>query len=161
MQGEDEVLAAHHALAAEEVPDVAAGGEGMPAERKIRGGTETILVVEDEPSVRTLVASFLERNGYQVVEASSGLGAREVWRQRQQDIQLLLTDVVMPDGMTGRELAEELQAEKPGLKVIFTSGYSAEVVGGDFSMREGVNFLQKPYHPHKLAKAVRDCLDVN
>ena len=133
--------------------------EGMPAERKIRGGTETILVVEDEPSVRTLVASFLERNGYQVVEASSGVGAREVWRQRQQDIQLLLTDVVMPDGMTGRELAEELQAEKPGLKVIFTSGYSAEVVGGDFSMREGVNFLQKPYHPYTLTETVRACLD--
>jgi CheY-like chemotaxis protein len=127
--------------------------------RQLRGGTETILVVEDEPAVRTLVASFLERNGYHVLEAASGLDARTVWQQHKRSVQLLLTDVVMPDGMTGRELAEELQAERPELKVIYTSGYSAELVGGDFPMREGVNFLQKPYNPITLAETVRDCLD--
>jgi len=71
----------------------------------------------------------------------------------------LLTDIIMPDGMTGRELAETLQAEKPDLKVIFTSGYSADVVGGDFPLREGANFLQKPYHPYTLAQTMRACLD--
>jgi CheY-like chemotaxis protein len=130
-----------------------------PGEKKIRGGTETILVVEDEPAVRSLVFSFLERNGYRVLEAASGRDARNLWTAHRQDIQLLLTDVVMPDGLTGRELAEELQSERPDLKVIFTSGYSAEVVGGDFTMKEGVNFLQKPYHPYVLAETVRSCLD--
>jgi PAS domain S-box-containing protein len=130
-----------------------------PGEKKIRGGTETILVVEDEPAVRVLVVSFLERNGYRVLEAVSGQDARNLWQAHRRDIKLLLTDVVMPDGLTGRELAEELQAERPDLKVIFTSGYSAEVVGSDFAMKEGVNFLQKPYHPYILAETVRTCLD--
>jgi FixJ family two-component response regulator len=61
--------------------------------------------------------------------------------------------------MNGRELAERLWVEKPDLKVIFTSGYSAEVVGKDFVMRRGMNYLQKPYHPQRLASVVRDCLD--
>ena len=72
---------------------------------------------------------------------------------------LLLTDIVMPDGMTGRDLAEQVQADKPGLKAIFTSGYSADIVGKDFILQEGLNFLQKPDQPQKLASAVRKCLD--
>jgi len=71
----------------------------------------------------------------------------------------VLTDLVMPDRMNGRELAEQLWRESPKLKVIFTSGYSADVVGKDFVLRGGLHYLQKPYHPHKLALAVRDCLD--
>jgi DNA-binding LytR/AlgR family response regulator len=66
----------------------------------------------------------------------------------------------MPDRMNGRELAERLWTERPSLKVIFTSGYSADVVGKDFMSRRGLNYLQKPYHPQKLAMMVRDCLDV-
>ena len=65
----------------------------------------------------------------------------------------------MPDRMNGRELAEKLWAERPKLKVIFTSGYSADVVGKDFALRSGLHYLQKPYPPHKLALTVRDCLD--
>jgi DNA-binding NtrC family response regulator len=72
---------------------------------------------------------------------------------------LVLTDLVMPDRINGRELAERLWVERPDLKVIFTSGYSAEVVGKDFVMRRGLNYLQKPYHPQRLASVVRDCLD--
>ena len=72
---------------------------------------------------------------------------------------MLLTDIVMPDGMTGRDLAEKLQAEKPGLKAIFTSGYSSDIVGKDFVIQEGLNFLQKPYVPQKLTSLVRKCLD--
>ena len=72
---------------------------------------------------------------------------------------MVLTDVVMPDRMNGRELAEKLWAERPKLKVIFTSGYSEDVLGKDFVLRPGLNYLQKPYHPQKLAAAVRQCLD--
>ena len=130
-----------------------------PADNAVRGGTETILVVEDEVAVRELVCNLLARHGYQILQAESGPKALQVWRDSKDRIDLLLTDLVMPDQMNGRELAEKLWAERPRLKVIFTSGYSAEAVGKDFVLRRGLNYLQKPYHPHKLALAVRDCLD--
>ncbi len=75
------------------------------------------------------------------------------------DIQLLLTDLVMPGGMTGKELAERVLQDSPGLKVIYISGYSAEVVGKDWPLTEGVNFLSKPFQARKLAQTVRHCLD--
>jgi PAS domain S-box-containing protein len=125
----------------------------------VRGGTETILVVEDESAVRALVCQILKSHGYQVLEAETGVAALKVWREHRDRVDLLLTDIVMPDGMTGRDLAEKVQLEKPGLKAIFTSGYSSEIVGKDFILQEGLNFLQKPYHAQKLAAAVRKCLD--
>jgi CheY-like chemotaxis protein len=125
----------------------------------VRGGKETILVVEDEAPVRELACKLLTRYGYQVLEAESGLKALEVWQGSRDRIDLVLTDLVMPDRINGRELAEKLWAERPGLKVIFTSGYSADVVGKDFALSSGLHYLQKPYHPHKLALTVRDCLD--
>jgi PAS domain S-box-containing protein len=128
-------------------------------EEVIRGGTETILVVEDEAAVRDLVCKILRSRGYKVLPAVSGLKALEVWNEHKSSIDLLLTDMVMPDGMSGRDLAERIQAEKPGLKAVFTSGYSSEIIGKDFMLREGLNFLQKPYHPQKLASIVRKCLD--
>ncbi len=123
------------------------------------GGTETILLVEDEQPVRDLVRGVLAGRGYRVLEAASGVQALEVWRRHKDEIDLLFTDIVMPDGMTGRDLAEKVQAEKPGLKAIFTSGYSAEIIGKDFILQEGLNYLQKPFLPHKLAHAIRKCLD--
>ena len=122
-------------------------------------GRETILLVEDESALRTLVGSVLSQLGYRILDASSGPGALEQWRQHKDDIHLLLTDIVMPDGMSGIELAERLLAEKPGLKILYSSGYSAELAGKDLSLQEGVNFLAKPYDPHKLAQTVRTCLD--
>jgi PAS domain S-box-containing protein len=130
-----------------------------PAEKPVRGGTETILVVEDEAPVRELVCNLLAGHGYQILQAESGAKALQVWGASKDRIALVLTDLVMPDQMNGRELAERLWAEQPRLKVIFTSGYSADVVGQDFVLRRGLNYLQKPYHPQKLALAVRDCLD--
>lgn len=124
-----------------------------------RGGTETILVVEDEPPVRELVCTILEQCGYRVVQAATGTEALKVWGGCKDQIDLLLTDIVMPDGMTGRDLAAKVQAEKPGLKTIFTSGYSADIVGKGFIVQDGLNFLQKPYVPQKLISAVRKCLD--
>lgn len=125
----------------------------------VRGGTETILVVEDEAPVRELVCRILKTCGYQVLQADSGIEALSVWREHKDKIQLLLTDIVMPEGMTGRDLAEKLQSERPDLKAIFTSGYSSDIVGKDFVIQEGVNYLQKPYMPQKLMRVVRNCLD--
>jgi two-component system cell cycle sensor histidine kinase/response regulator CckA len=128
-------------------------------EKSVRGGNETILVVEDEAPVRELVCDLLAGHGYKILQAESGRKALDVWNENKDQIQLVLTDLVMPDRMNGRELAERLWTERPDLKVIFTSGYSAEVVGKDFVMRRGLNYLQKPYHPQRLASVVRDCLD--
>jgi CheY-like chemotaxis protein len=115
--------------------------------------------VEDESPLRALVRKVLERHGYTVLEADSGVNAQDVWRQNREKISLLLTDMVMPHGLSGRELAARFRAEKPALKVIYSSGYSLAVVGKDMVLQDGINFLQKPYHPRKLAQAVRDCLD--
>jgi len=115
----------------------------------------TILVAEDEPALRNFVRTFLTRHGYTVLEADTGAAALELWRQHRDRISLLLTDLVMPEGMTGRQLAELLVAESPDLPVIYTSGYSAEVAGGDLLLREGVNFLAKPYESAALVGAVR------
>jgi CheY-like chemotaxis protein len=119
---------------------------------------KTIFVVEDEPTLRALVRKVLERGGYEVIESSSGLAALELWSSTNPHIDLLLTDMVMPDGISGMQLAEKLKAQNPGLKVIFTTGYSAELMGKDLQIKEGVNFLQKPYPPQKLLQTVRNGL---
>lgn len=134
-------------------------GVKQPAEETVRGGPETILVVEDEAPVRELVCNILATYGYHILQADSGSHALKVWQEGKEKIDLLLTDMVMPDRVNGRELAEKLWAERPELKVIFTSGYSAEAVGKDFVLQRGLNYLQKPFEPRKLAMTVRDCLD--
>jgi len=130
-----------------------------PASTKLLQGSGTILVVEDELAVRTLVCHLLQRCGYTVVQAESGIDALKIWEERQGKIQLLLTDIIMPDGMNGYELARRLQTAKPKLKVIYTSGYSGEVVGKGLELTEGVNFLQKPYVPQKLLQILHDNLN--
>ncbi len=127
-----------------------------PAPQKLLRGSGTILVVEDELAVRTLVCHLLQRCGYTVLQAESGVAALKIWQERQGKIQLLLTDIIMPDGMNGYELAQQLQAAKPELKVVYTSGYSGEVVGKGLELKEGVNFLQKPYVPEKLLQILHD-----
>ena len=117
-------------------------------------GHESVLVVEDEPALRSLAKLVLQRCGYTVFEAGSGVSALKVWAAQRDQIRLLLTDMVMPDGMTGGELAARLQVEDPGLKVILTSGYSAEATD-----TAATGFLAKPYSPIKLARIVRECLD--
>jgi PAS domain S-box-containing protein len=123
------------------------------------GGHETVLVVEDESAVRILATRCLKQAGYKILEAGDGVQALDVWSEHKDRIQLLLTDMVMPEGMTGRELARQCLAVKPSLKVIYSSGYSVEVVSGEFKLADGVNFLPKPYAPSRLLKVVRDCLD--
>jgi PAS domain S-box-containing protein len=135
--------------------------EGSPAEMAPppRGGTETILVVEDEAVVRKLVRKMLERHGYQVLEASNGGEALQRWEHHPGTVALLLTDLVMPGGMSGQELARQLVAQQPQLKVIYTSGYSAEIAGREFQMRPGEAFLQKPCPTAQLVETVRRSLD--
>ena len=125
----------------------------------VRGGNETILLVEDERPVRELVSRVLQKYGYRILHAGTGGEAVSVWNVHKREISLLLTDLIMPDNMNGRELAETLWKQVPDLKVIFTSGYSSDIVGKDFKLEADLNFLQKPYQPQALALAVRRCLD--
>jgi len=135
------------------------GAEKATTSITVKGGNETILLVEDERPVRELVARVLEHYGYKVYQANTGAEALEIWGRFRKEIQLVLTDLVMPNNMNGRELAEKMWTEAPGLKVIFTSGYSADIVGKDFKLQPELNFLQKPYQPQTLALTVRRCLD--
>ena len=125
-----------------------------------RGGCETILLVEDEPRVRRLARLILEREGYRILEAESGVAALEVWKADPAGVDLLLADLILPDGLTGRELAKDLLARRPDLRVIYCSGYSPETAGTTFFTRERPAFLSKPYSPAKLVQAVRECLDI-
>ncbi len=123
-------------------------------------GTETILLVEDEPSVRMLVRDELRKLGYRVLEAKNGIEACLLATQQAGSFQLLLTDVVMP-GMAGRELAQHLSVIKPDLRTLFMSGYMDDV-GIMAGQEEGTSsFLQKPFTPEVLARAVRTLLDAD
>jgi signal transduction histidine kinase/CheY-like chemotaxis protein/HAMP domain-containing protein len=108
------------------------------------GGSETILIVEDEPVLRSMARDILEECGYRILEASSGREALDVWSQRANEIDLLLTDMVMPDGISGADLAEELLASRPRLKVVFTSGYTANEVNQKCWPGLARVFLQNP-----------------
>lgn len=123
------------------------------------GGTETILIVEDEPALRGLVRNILEVYGYHVIEAAHGKEALGVWEKNKSRIDLLLTDIVMPEGISGIDLAEMLRKDTPELKVIFTSGYSVELFKNRQPLVEGRNFLPKPYQPRLLAQTIRSCFD--
>ena len=123
------------------------------------GGNETILIVEDEEMLRQLAQEILEDCGYQTLQASSGREALTVWQRHAGKVDLLLTDMVMPEGVSGIELAERLIADTPQLKVIFMSGYTAEDVGAELLNRANASFIQKPYGQGELIQAVRNCLD--
>ncbi|MDB6095123.1 MAG: multi-sensor hybrid histidine kinase [Verrucomicrobia bacterium] len=123
------------------------------------GGGETILLVDDEALLREITVILLKKQGYRVLQAESGIDALEVWKWHGSRIQLLLTDMVMPDGLTGIELAAKLRVEKPQLKVIFTSAYSREMMGRISAPGEVVHFLQKPYRSERLSDLVRQVLD--
>jgi PAS domain S-box-containing protein len=124
-----------------------------------RGGNETILFVEDEPTLRSSVKTALSRLGYRVLDAINGVEALEIWNAKRDEIQLVLTDMVMPGGINGMQLGERLLKDNPKLKIIYASGYSSEIVDKNFPLKEGVNFLAKPFEMHKLAKTIRDNLD--
>ncbi len=121
-------------------------------------GKETLLLVEDEEVVRDLVRAMLEGCGYRVLSARDGAEATTVAGRHTEDLHLLLTDVVMPE-VDGRELADRLKAARPGLRVIFMSGYTDEAIVRHGVLEPGVNFLQKPFTAGALARKVREVLD--
>ncbi len=122
------------------------------------GGRETILVVEDDPLIRKLATRALEGLGYTVLQAENGMLALEIVRAHAGDIELLLSDVVMPH-MGGQVLAERLRQARPALKVLYVSGYTGNSVVHQGLPDNSVAFLQKPYTPTSLALKVRAILD--
>jgi PAS domain S-box-containing protein len=123
-----------------------------------RAGGETILLVEDDEQLRTLTAQILRRHGFQVLEAHHGRHAEEVFRAHGEVVQLLLTDVVMPE-QGGRALAESLVASHPELRVLYMSGYTDDAVVHHGVLEREMNFVQKPFTPATLVGAVRVVLD--
>jgi CheY-like chemotaxis protein len=128
------------------------------AAARVPGGSETILLVEDEELVRNLERDVLEKGGYTVLEAVGPSHALEIARAHSGVIHLLLTDVVMP-GMSGDVLARRLVAERPDLKVVFSSGYAADVIEHRGVLEPGTAFLPKPLTPSSIATKVREVLD--
>lgn len=146
-------------LPATEENVVAPVSEAKPPE-PVEGGAETILLAEDEPILLELMREVLTGFRYQVLAASCGNEALQIWEQHGGRVDLLMTDMVMPGGMTGDELAAELKKRKPDLKVIFTSGYCSSLEGRDGNDDE-IIFLPKPYHPDEAARLIRSTLDSN
>jgi CheY-like chemotaxis protein len=121
------------------------------------GGSETIMVVEDEELVRSPTARILAGYGYRVLTAGSGHEAMETTEGYEGSIHLMLTDVVMP-GMSGKELVEELKRMRPEMKVLFMSGYTDNIILHQGVLDAGVYYLQKPFTPYALVRKVRDVL---
>ncbi len=121
-------------------------------------GSETVLLVEDEEGVRTLVRTILQTNGYTVLEARHGKEAFFISGRHEGPIHLMVTDVVMP-GMSGQELADRLKSSRPDMKVLFLSGYTDEAVVRHGVLKPGTAFLQKPFTPGRLARKARLVLD--
>jgi CheY-like chemotaxis protein len=121
-------------------------------------GSETVLLAEDDERVRRLTASVLGQLGYVVLEAADGEEALEVARRHPGEIHLLLTDIVMPK-KCGNDAAEEIRRDRPGMKVLFSSGYTGDVVAQQGPLDSSIPFLQKPFTPRTLAVKVREALD--
>jgi len=133
-----------------------------PGREEVAGvskGNETVLLVEDEHSVLLLMRVALEQKGYRILQASSAAEALDVWRANGNDIRLLVTDMVLPSGIGGGELAARLRHARPALKVLFVSGYNEDFSGKEIKEEPGQNFLQKPFSPATFASRVRACLD--
>ncbi len=122
------------------------------------GGSETVLLAEDEPAVRAIARQALERQGYKVIVAPNGAEALALAAQHGATIDLLLTDVVMP-GMSGRDLAERLLAQRPGIRVLYISGYTDNAIVRHGMLEPGLAYLQKPFRPDALVRKVREVLD--
>jgi PAS domain S-box-containing protein len=122
-------------------------------------GSETILVVEDDPMVRRMLETLLSMGGYQILSAASGGEALQVWRMNHAKVKLLLTDMVMPGGISGKELAETLRRERADLRVLISSGYSSDLISGGEALPPRTWFLAKPYTPKELMEKVRASLD--
>jgi PAS domain S-box-containing protein len=139
---------------------VVRGASASPfAAAPMPGGSETILLVEDEAVVRRMTTVVLQRLGYRVVAAADGPEARRLWQEHAEKINLLFADMVMPGGLSGLQLGEELRKQRRELKILLMSGYSSEIIRGESLTEAGIVFLPKPFEAAVLAHAVRRCLD--
>ena len=137
-------------------PAAAAAAPLLPA---MGAGHETLLLVEDKDEVRTVLEALFVRRGYRILAARDALAAIELWQQHKDEVSLLFTDIVMPGGVNGRELAERLRADRPALKVIYCSGYDANILGGDALNVPSTRFLAKPFDMRQTVRLVRELLD--
>jgi CheY-like chemotaxis protein len=137
---------------ANSVPDRA-----KPDTAKVLHGDETVLVVEDNEAVRRLTTTILKGYGYQALEAANSTEAFALEKEHSGEIHLLLTDVILP-GMNGMALSERLRGLRPKLKVLFTSGYTADVIARRGVLQRDVAYLQKPFGPESLVAKVREVL---
>jgi CheY-like chemotaxis protein len=128
-----------------------------PAAGTLRG-SETVLVVEDAEALRKLSVTLLEQSGYRVLSAANGAEALELAQKDSQSIDLLLTDVIMP-GLGGHELAQRLEALRPGLKVLYMSGYTDSSIGQHGVLEAGISLLHKPFTEEELVRKIREVLD--
>jgi PAS domain S-box-containing protein len=133
--------------------------EEQPEPQALPHGDETVLLVEDSERVRRVTASTLRRLGYRVLEADHGPDAVRIWSTEREGIDLLLTDMVMPGDLTGRDLGRQFHREKPALRCLLMSGYSPDLVDGGPLLEHESGFIPKPFEPATLARRVRDCLD--
>jgi nitrogen fixation negative regulator NifL len=142
---------------------IVAAAETEKSEAKTRPqlpwGNETILLVEDELPLRTFVSDLLQRCGYTVLEAGSGPAALKIWQAQRDRIQLVFTDIIMPENLNGIELGRRLLADNPTLKIIYTSGYTGNLDSRHTALTEGVNFIRKPFKPEAIAQIIRKNLD--
>ena len=137
-------------------PLPAAPPAAAPADRA--GSQETILLVEDEPTVRNIVRVILTQSWYRVIDCASGSAALSVWPLHRHEVRLLLSDIVMPERISGLDLARQLQADRPDLRVILMSGYQTAVHPADLSGDPGMTFISKPFTPDQLLHVVRSQL---
>ena len=136
----------------------AVGAAEQPEPAELRGGSETVLVVEDSHGVRGVARQILENLGYRVLEASDGAIALQIAAERGETIDLMLTDVVIP-GLSSSDLAQRLAELRPGIKVLFTSNYTNDAIIRHGVVAGGLEYLQKPFTPASLGRKVREVLD--
>jgi CheY-like chemotaxis protein len=117
-----------------------------------------ILLVEDKESIRLVVKAVLERAGHRTLLANNGEEATALWKKHHEEIKLLFTDVVMPGGVSGLDLAQALRVERPTLKVVFCSGYGADIIGREVVSAPGNFFLAKPFDAARLSMVVQQAL---
>jgi CheY-like chemotaxis protein len=132
--------------------------KAVSRKKAVPRGTETILLVEDEPAILTMTQMMLEKSGYSVLPASTPAEAEDLATNHGEKIHLLMTDVIMPE-MNGRDLAGIISRLHPGIGLLFMSGYTADVIAHQGVLDEGVAFLQKPFSLAEMAQTVRDVLD--
>jgi CheY-like chemotaxis protein len=137
---------------------VADAGETVVAEAVAPGDGETVLVIDDEPTIRMLVVSVLEENGYAAIEAGDGASGLRIL-QSDARIDLLVTDVGLPGGMNGRQVADAARVDRPGLKVLFITGFAENAVVGNGHLSPGMEVITKPFELSALGRKIRDLID--